>query len=176
MSNVDKVVDKSKVKVSDSKVSSRYFSNDVMKITPYTKRVITPQKPKQREEVLNVYKNTECQYIVGVKCSLAQCTLMKCNRVQEKAQLVTPELSLPPKHKIYVEMGDDYFRRVHMKATASKYKTPTINSGHLITRESPSKLSIFSDEERDAINEGITANKRSEPTITYPVDISTEED
>jgi hypothetical protein len=82
MSNVDKVVDKSKVKVSDSKVSSRYFSNDVMKITPYTKRVITPQKPKQREEVLNVYKNTECQYIVGVKCSLAQCTLMKCNRVQ----------------------------------------------------------------------------------------------
>ena len=71
-------------------------------------------------------------------------------------------------------MGDDYFRRVHMKATASKYKTPTINSGHLITRESSS--SIFSDSERDAINVGITVNKRSEPTITYPVDISTEED
>ena len=176
MSNVDKVVDKSKVKVSDSKVSSRYFSNEVMKITPDTKRVITPQKPKQRDEVLNTYKNTECQYIVGVRCTLVNCTLMKCNRVQEKARSVTPELPLPPKHKIYVEMGDDYFRRVHLKATASKYNTPTINSAHLITRESSGKLSIFSDTEREAINEGIIANKRNECTITYPMDISTEED
>ena len=130
-------------------------------------------RKKTREEVLHMYKHSTCKYMIDMPCNLENCTLDKCERAHEKFSSISVAGELPRKHKIFVEMGEDYYKQVCLKSTSSKYKTSNYTSGRIITRESPS---IFSDAERDAINEGIAVNKRGESTITYPVDISTEDE